>query len=342
MAERGAGVDFDLKKRTQESLLRAGVLVRVATGRPRKALAPGEEIWRLGSGPEAPAVLATPLPATGAPPSDDNPLGLPRLWIGEYVSPRRAERMVEEGRAFADAVGNAHVRLPGLIVQVLGRKPDRPRAKQAVSGDREWRGATLRVLFHLLCEPALIRRPLRDLAGMGETALGTVVHLIDDLERSAHVVRLGGRERRFVPDRALVERWVEEYIRKLRARLLLGRYEPTDMEAWGGFEPHRAGARWGGESAAELLGTDLRPGIRTLYTGGPLPALLRAAKLRPADDGVVEVRRAFWSGDLEAPREDVVPPLLVVADLIATADGRCIEAAQTIRREFVDGLLGET
>jgi hypothetical protein len=183
----------------------------------------------------------------------------------------------------------------------------------------------------LLCNPALAEHPLREIATAGTAAPGTIVHLLRDLERIGNLVRLGGRKRRFVPDRNLIDTWMAEYERKLRPKLLRGRFTATTPDWWRTFDVVRHGALWGGEVAAMLLGADLRPGVITLYTKKPLPGFLRAARLRPDAEGAVEIRQVFWTGLAAVPKEDITPPLLVVADLLATGDGRCGEAAQFVR-----------
>ena len=56
---------------------------------------------------------------------------------------------------------------------------------------------------------------------------------------------------------------------------------------------------------------------------------------------VVEVRRRFWKLEKADVQKEVVPPVLVYADLVATADARCLEVARMIRDTHVARLLGE-
>ncbi|MGN0866679.1 MAG: type IV toxin-antitoxin system AbiEi family antitoxin [Oligosphaeraceae bacterium] len=54
-------------------------------------------------------------------------------------------------------------------------------------------------------------------------------------------------------------------------------------------------------------------------------------------DGNIEVREAFWP--VEKRRfATQVPWLLVYADLLAAEDGRCLEAAEEIRKRHLEGI----
>lgn len=315
-----------------------GITARPKVGRPPRGKAPGEEIWVIGAGPNAPQVLATPL-RTGMPTrKGDNALGLPRLWVAEFIAIPTARRLIAEGDGFVDAAGNAHLQLPGIVIHVLGKRQPRETKAFEEPTRRTWRGPALRALFQLLCNPKLAERPVREIAAAAATAPGTIVHLLEDLEHTGNLVRLGPRKRRFLPDQDLADTWMAEYERKLRPKLFLGRFTGNAPDWWRTFKPEKHDALWGGEVAATLLGADLRPGVITLYTKTPHTAVLRAAKLRPDTNGTVEMRKQFWTAVAGAPRKDITHPILVTADLLATRDGRCAAAAQYIRREYSVGL----
>lgn len=173
-----------------------------------------------------------------------------------------------------------------------------------------------------------MERPIRELAAVTDVAPGTVVRMLDELEGTGNLLRPTDRSRRLVPTEELRDRWIGDFVRRLRPRLLLGRFTPTKPDWHHDFDPVAHGAIWGGEVAAADLGADLRPGIRTLYTAGNLVDVLRPAGLRGDPDGNVEVRRRFWAAELEGPAKTLAPKLLVVADLIGTRDPRCLDAAR--------------
>src|SRR5689334_12024498 len=86
-----------------------------------------------------------------------------------------------------------------------------------------------------------------------------------------------------------------------------------------GFAPQ---AYWGGEPAAEKLTQYLKPAQFTIYTRDPITRLVAAGRMRAAENGNVEILQKSWNfgGDPNAP--DLVPPVLVYADPVATNDSR--------------------
>lgn len=97
--------------------------------------------------------------------------------------------------------------------------------------------------------------------------------------------------------------------------------------------------QWGGETAAELFGGDLRASRAVLYAHS-VPTKW-AARLRwestPPAEADIEVRRRFWTN--LGGRHSTCPSILVYADLLAAADPRLREAAEQLRRS--DARLAE-
>lgn len=87
----------------------------------------------------------------------------------------------------------------------------------------------------------------------------------------------------------------------------------------------------GGEIAAEKLTGYLKPTRVTLYVDGKPDKLILANRLRPDANGEIELLEAFWTTVEDRPHNDIAPPLLVYADLMATTDPRNIETAKLIR-----------
>ncbi|MBO3704176.1 MAG: hypothetical protein J5W83_16850 [Candidatus Accumulibacter sp.] len=127
----------------------------------------------------------------------------------------------------------------------------------------------------------------------------------------------------------------------LRGKTLSDRYLARHFDDWRAWSLNPAHARWGGEAAAALLLGELMPngrtpGVLTLY-GDKLPARLLAeqgieAAGPAAYEHLVELRKPFWGASLLAGDEAAatVPLALTYADLLATGNARCIEAAEMI------------
>lgn len=267
------------------------------------------------------------------------------LLVTDHVTPPVAERLREARVAFIDAAGNAYLRQPGLLVWVTGRK--RAAKVTAPAFGRAFQRNGLQVLFVLLCDPTLVNAPFRKLAEMAGVAHGTVGMVMKDLQAQGFVVDLNGKRgtRRLLQRARLLDLWTDAYVRLLRPRTLLKRFYVRAIDDWRTWNPGEHGAEWGGEPAAALLTDYLRPGDLTFYADevpGTLAALKGfAVEPDPGRMAVVEVRRRFWKLEKADVQEEVVPPVLVYADLVATADARCLEVARMIRDTHVARLLGE-
>ena len=270
--------------------------------------------------------------------------GLPGLLVADYITPDMAETLRQQGRAFLDAAGNAHIRQAAALVWVTGRKPVAIAA--ALQVGRAFQPTGLQVLFALLCHPKWVNLPYRELATRAGVAHGTVGWVMPDLQQQGFVTELKGKRgtRRLYETERLLALWVDAYARQLRPRTLLGRYYVPTLDGWQGWPLAAHAAQWGGEPAAALLTQYLKPAELTLYAD-KLPGLL-AGKYRfmkEPDVGhkaVVDVRRRFW----KFPQDDgvgdaCVPPVLVYADLLATGDARCIETAKRLYEEHVVRLV---
>jgi hypothetical protein len=272
-------------------------------------------------------------------------LSQPVMLITDYVAPDLAEELKQRGIPFLDAAGNAYIKQANLLIWIKGQKPA---AKETViPAGRSFQPTGLQVIFTLLCNPQAINLPYRELAKMAGVAHGTVGWVMPDLQQLGFVRDLQGKRgtRRLFGQERLVNQWADAYARVLRPRTLIGRYYVAGFEGWKNWPIAQYGALWGGEPAAAMLTEYLRPGEMTLYAE-KMPSLLAARQkfmkeAGPRHTAAVEVRRRFWhfSGDPE--HSNIVPPLLVYADLLATGDARCIETAKMIYEAYVVRLFSE-
>jgi len=255
------------------------------------------------------------------------------LVITHYVPPPLAKKMRDLGIQFIDTVGNAYINEPPILVFMHGNKPVGPllvfMPEQGMLGR-----AGLQVVFALLCNQGLEKKTYRDIALAADVALGTVAGVLKDLIRQGYLINIGDADRRLTRKRELFEKWTTAYAERLRPKLI-GRYSTNRTEFWQEVNLIPYGAQWGGEVAANMLTHYLKPEIVTIYTRRPVNDVVLALKLRKDDDGNVELRERFWKFELNEPRRDLVPPLLVYADLLATTDARNVESARMIYDQYL-------
>ena len=268
----------------------------------------------------------------------------PGLLFAPYITHAIAQRCRELDIPFMDAAGNAYLRGPGLYVFIAGLKPD-----AEARGTTHVRGlataTALRMAFGLLCRPELLNATYRDTAQATGVALGAVGQVFQDLRKRGYLA--GGprkRRRRLVEPVRLFEEWVTNYPTTLRPKLNPRRFRAPDPDWWKTADIDPLNAQWGGEVAAHRLTKQLKPATVTLYLPtdtkpGVLTQLVARHKLRADPEGDIDVLERFWAFPPDPATPDVVPPILVYADLAATLDPRNREAAQRIRARYIDDAL---
>jgi hypothetical protein len=260
------------------------------------------------------------------------------LLVTQYVNPNMAERLKQMEIPFLDTLGNAYLNAPPIFIYIKGHTPQRfPRERPT----RAFAPAGLRVVFALLCRQELAGAPLRTIAQTAHVALGTVAWVLGDLEGLGHFLMMGKRGRRLIRKQQLLEHWVAAFPNRLRPKLLLGRYTAPDPKWWEQTRIEDFHAHWGGEIAAARLTGYLKPELVTVYIRDLPGRFLAANRLRTDPRGNVEILKAFWDTKCDWTSPEIVHPLLVYADLLATGDTRNLETARRIYDEQLAGLVRE-
>jgi hypothetical protein len=268
----------------------------------------------------------------------------PGLLVSERITPETANVCRELDVQFIDTHGNAYLHAPGLFVWVKGqRQLAKDASDLAVAGlPRAGTPTALRVIFALICQPELLNAPYRAIKQAAGVALGAVGWVFLDLNNRGYASggnRKGGRH--FLERKRLIDEWVTQYPIKLRPRLSPRRFHTPDPNWWQAVIITKYEAQWGGEVAADKLTGHLKPSTVTIYMHPNsamrqnLTRLVAENKLRADPAGEIEILEAFWEFPPEAAHPDVVPPLLVYADLIASLDPRNLSVARRILEQHI-------
>lgn len=255
--------------------------------------------------------------------------------VAPYVNDLAADVLRARGIDFADRAGNVHLRRPGLLVDIRGRR--RPaRAVPVHTRDEpplvEAPASSLKVAFALVCRPELAAAPMREIATAAGTSLGSVPRAIESLEAGGFLLRRDRSERKLIRRGELAALWAEVFATRLRPRLRGSYFTPAISQWWEGVTAEE-GLAFSGEVGAWLLDGYLRPSAALAYVTGDPTLVAARRRLRPDPTaGTVEIREQFWHFEWE-PGRPSAPPLLVYADLIATAEPRLVEAAHHLREE---------
>jgi hypothetical protein len=266
------------------------------------------------------------------------------LLITRYITPQIAEQLKEMNIPFIDTAGNAYIYEPPLFIFIKGDKPVDDYRKNHLT--RAFQPTGLQAVFALLCKPGLEDAPYREIANEAVVALGTVNWVMTDLRQRGYLIDLGRRGRRLVQKEDLLGRWVTAYPERLRPKKLLGTYMAAEFDWWKNAQLVSFGAHWGGEVAAAKLTEYLKPQVVTIYAKETPGKLLLMHRLRKEPDGNVEVLKTFWNfdyrwADLDEKHRDLVHPILIYADLLATGDERNIETAEIIYEREITRFIRE-
>jgi hypothetical protein len=152
---------------------------------------------------------------------------------------------------------------------------------------------------------------------------------------------MGKRGQRLIQKENLLQRWVTAYPEQLRPKLTLGRFR-GEYGWWQQKTLDPFKAQWGGEVAAAKLTQYLQPQIITIYaTPQELDQLLIKNRLKRDQTGDVEILKRFWKPAEIWKYEDLVHPILIYADLLATGNERNIETAKMIYDQHIVQLIRE-
>jgi hypothetical protein len=250
-----------------------------------------------------------------------------RLLVTDYVPPPLADELRRRHIQFIDAAGNAYLDRRGLLVFVAGRRNPHRRGPQKTV--RAFRGTGLSVGFVLISVPELASAPQRTIASTARVALGSVAAALEGLRELGFIADVRGK-RRLLHRERLLDQWTESYARQLFPALEMARFSAASSGWWRHAGIEKYGAQWGGETAAALLQGHLVPEQTIIYADAMPAGLLKQYRLKADSSGSIVLRRRFWNA-VPAPRSDVVPALLIYADLVAAGDARSLAAAKQVR-----------
>ncbi len=270
------------------------------------------------------------------------------VLVADYINPRMADKLRQQGIQFIDAVGNAFINQPPVYVYVTGNRQEKRHFMPTQDGaKRAFEPKGLMVVYAFLRHPELVNAPYRKIAEHAGVAVGTVGWVFNGL-KAGDFIRDKGRKkgRRLVNYRKLLDRWVEVWPEKLKPKQLIGAFNADDPCWWEAIDIRDYDGYWGGEIAGAKYTGYLKPKVATVYVPEHARTkLLRDARLRKAvtaegEEGAnVFLYRPFWPeqwDDLDNEfKQGMVHPILTYADLVATGDSRNLETAQRIFDEHI-------
>jgi hypothetical protein len=263
------------------------------------------------------------------------------LLVTNHVHRKFAIMMKNLGIQFIDTDGNMYINHPPAFIFIHGYQ------RKDFTFENEYKEgmfgpAGLKVVFTLLCKRALWNANYREIKTAANTALGTVANTVRELTQNGYLIQQTNKQMKLIRRKELFDKWVDAYIKKTRPKNIIGRFKITrNKDTIQTVNLKRVNAFWGGEIAAYLMTRHLKPEITTIYANKPINNLILFLMLRRDKGGDIEIRERFWNFDIMEENQNIVPPILIYADLIATGDARNIETAKLIYDDYLEKHIGE-
>lgn len=264
--------------------------------------------------------------------------GLPTLVVCPVIYPKIAQKLVNMNVNYLDSLGNVYINEKTIYLQHTGQKPKRgtASAKSRLFGE-----SGLKLLFALLQDEEAINFPYREIAKIVGISPASITILFKEMLKSGYLFEDYVDSKRLLRKRDLLQRWVTGYIEILRPKLFIGTYQMIKQYLIKDFDKLPLSdwqGSWGGEAAGALYTKYLVPQVLTMYVPAEEKGWMKKMGLIPIEENHdLEVYSYFW--DHEHPlfrvENNLAPPLIVYAELMATGDSRNQETAQKIYDEYL-------
>lgn len=256
----------------------------------------------------------------------------PIIVIGRNIFPKIKHALRRAEIAYLEENGNIFLKQNGVTLWLDGQK-NIPAKKE--KGNRAFTKTGLKVLFHLLKDQKLLNLTYREIANVTNVALGNINYIITGLKQLHFITNIDDKTLILNNKKKLLQKWMTAYEERLKPTLFIGNFrfiKKEDFGNWKNIELNKEKTVWGGEPAGDMLTHYLHPGELTIYTTETKTELMKNYKLIPDEKGYIKIYQRFWENAMDT---NIVPPLLVYADLMNTGDTRCLETAQKIYNDYL-------
>ncbi len=257
----------------------------------------------------------------------------PLMVVANYITPNAKKLLQDNKINYVDRVGNILLNIYPFHIYIEGIPNHAPAEDRK---NRAFTKAGLKVVLQILIDTTLINATYRELAKKANVALGTIPKVIAGLNEEGYLLKKNDKEWLLKGYKDLLDRWQEEYTKRLKPTLYIKRYRANDKnfhENWKQLTLQQETV-WGGEPAADILTTYLKPQYFTVYTKETQQEIMQGYRWVPDEQGDIFVYRKFWDHPPENGKE-VAPLPLIYADLMETGDSRCVETANQIYEKYL-------
>ncbi len=258
------------------------------------------------------------------------------ILIANNISKPLRKKLREEKINFIDSAGNTSINIGDIHIYVEGVKGD-----TALKRARIYRASNLKLIWMILQKPDYLNRPYRELAEIAQVSLDTISKTLNALKNQGFIVNIDKKKHKLVHKNDLINKWLNGFEDTLKPKLKRGtyRYAGKDFnQQWPNTKFLTNKILWGGEPAAAKLTQYLIPEIFTIYTNLTDNEILKQYRMVKDTKGNIEINQLFFNPEIFR-HNDLVPPLLIYADLQITGEDRNIETAKLIYEKYIANTL---
>jgi hypothetical protein len=257
------------------------------------------------------------------------------LVAANYITPNAKNVLQEHGINYVDRVGNIWLKIHPIYVHIDGIHNQPPSEDQK---NRAFTKTGIKVVFQFILNPTLLNLTYREMAEVAGVSLGTIPKVLEGLKEEGLILKKTSDQWTIKDADLLLQRWLNEYTKKLKPSLFLKRYRSNDnnfFDSWKRLN-FSEDTFWSGEPAGDLLTNYLQPEKFVVYSRETHQNLMKNYHWVPDVNGDIYVYELFWKKLPEATSpESCVPPILAYADLMESGDGRCVEIAKLIYERYL-------
>ena len=257
----------------------------------------------------------------------------PLMVVANYITPTAKQLLQDNKINYADRAGNILLNIYPFHIYIEGIPNHAPAEDWK---NRAFTKAGLKVVLQILMDTTLINATYRELAKKANVALGTIPKVIAGLNEEGYLLKKDDKEWLLKGYKELLDRWQEEYTKRLKPTLYIKRYRANDKnfrENWKQLALQQETV-WGGEPAADILINYLKPQYFTVYTKETRQGIMQGYRWIPDEQGDIFVYHKFWDYPTD-DKKGIAPLPMIYADLMETGDSRCVETANQIYEKYL-------
>lgn len=253
----------------------------------------------------------------------------PSLLITHIIYPKWIDSCNEKKINILDSSGNCNLFYKNLFIRIIGQK----NSNKKLITTPHINSASIILIFYFLYYRGSVSLPYRKIQYNTNISLRTIKNTFQKLTELGYLYKLN--ETRIIKNRKqLIDWWQIQYNTYLKPKLLLYTLSfknDFDYKDWKN-KTFPKDIFWGGDCGFHLKYKNNIPHNFEFYTNLPISQIMETGKFIMDKNGDIKVYKQFWKNKL---LNFNTPRLIIYADLMGSADSRCLNAALEIKKDVL-------